>query len=225
MDNLQDNNNKQAPEKVNPEITSENEKLERYKQQVEGSKKEAERLRNLALESEVKIAELDANSIIELHDKDPKMADEVAKRFWYTDYKDASASINPVSKKTSDLSEEEKFNKWYKEKRATEESEKAHTEANKILSKLDESSKGDAEKYYKMITEGKKLTVSQATEFARMATLYVNKDKIKGDKFTEWLINLWNTWLWSQSKTQKADSKSVDFWKNAFGGKFSHLYK
>ena len=76
-----------------------------------------------------------------------------------------------------------------------------------------------------MITEGKKLTVSQATEFARMATLYVNRDKIKGDKFTEWLINLWNTWLWTQSKTQKADSKTTEFWKNAFGGKFSHLYK
>jgi hypothetical protein len=36
-----------------------------------------------------------------------------------------------------------------------------------------------------MITEGRNLNVDQATEFAKMATLYVNKDNLKSDKMQE----------------------------------------
>ena len=117
-DNLQDNNN-ETPNAENSQNDA-TEKVERYKQQIEGSKKEAERLRNLALESEVKRAEVDANSIIELHGKDPKLADEVAKRFWYGDFGEAKASIEWSGSEESfsdTRSDREKFEEWYKEKR------------------------------------------------------------------------------------------------------------
>jgi hypothetical protein len=39
------------------------------------------RLRDLAIESEVKLASQDATSLLELAKKDTKLADEVAKRF------------------------------------------------------------------------------------------------------------------------------------------------
>jgi hypothetical protein len=80
-DNLHDGKNIETPEKENSQTAADPEKLERYKQQMEGSKKEAQKFRDLAIESEVKRAEADANSITDLHSKDPKMADEVAKKF------------------------------------------------------------------------------------------------------------------------------------------------
>ena len=54
---------------------------ERYKQQIEGSKKEVEKYRKMVLDSEVQKASQDANSLLELYDKDPKLANEVAKEF------------------------------------------------------------------------------------------------------------------------------------------------
>ena len=76
-----------------------------------------------------------------------------------------------------------------------------------------------------MISEGKNLTTEQAIEFANMATLYVNKDKLKSDKFAEWLVGLWSTWLWASHTGPKSDTKSKEFGSQVFWGKFWHLYK
>jgi hypothetical protein len=48
-------------------------------------------LRNLVIDREVKNAEKDARSLLELHDVDPKLADVVAKRFGYDDFNDAKS--------------------------------------------------------------------------------------------------------------------------------------
>jgi hypothetical protein len=46
------------------------------------------------IDREVKNAEKDARSLLELHDADPKLADEVAKRFGYDDFNDAKSEID-----------------------------------------------------------------------------------------------------------------------------------
>ena len=228
MDNSEDKN-KEASNVDNPQ-NEENEKLTRYKEQVAGSKKEADRLRNLAIESEVKLAEVDSSSIIELHKKDPSLANEVAIKFWYSNFEEVKSSLEDESGVYDNLNSavgttKEDFEKWYKEKKATEESNNANSEADKILNTLEWDTQTEAKKYYKMMTEGRNLTVSQATEMAKMATLYVNKDKLKSERYDEWLINLWSTGLWKSKAVKPADNKSKDFWKNAFWGKFAHLYK
>ena len=48
----------------------------------------------LEIDREVKNAERDARSLLELHDADPKLADEVAKRFGYDDFNDAKSEID-----------------------------------------------------------------------------------------------------------------------------------
>ncbi len=229
MDNLQKetngtpivkDNSQKAPDDVSPEV-----KL-RHEQQMEGSKKEVQKYHDLAIDSEVKRAEMDSNSIIELHSKDPKLANEVAKKFWYTDFEDAKSSIEEKSEDISQQTEEEKFNEWYKKARVKEESSNAYSEADKIFSKLDESKKLEAEKNYKMMTDGRNLTVDQATEMAKMATLYASKDEIKNEKFTEGLIWLGSNGLWiSQSVKPESNPENKKFWEKAFWGQFAHLYK
>jgi hypothetical protein len=137
-DNLHDDKNIETPNNAdNSQPATDQDKLERYKQQMEGSKQEAKKFRDLAIESEVARAEVDANSIVELHDKDPKMADEVAKRFGYSDFTEVKASLSDDKKPSDTLSEKEKFNQWYEERRVKEESGNAHSQANKILDSLE----------------------------------------------------------------------------------------
>lgn len=226
MDNLHDDKNIETSNADNSQPVTDQDKLERYKQQMEGSKQEAQKFRDLAIDSEVKRAEVDANSIVELHDKDPKMADEVAKKFWYDGYKEVKASLSNDKDPSDSLSEKDKFNQWYEERRVKEESGNAHSQANKILDSLEWDIKTEAKRYYDMITDGKSLNVDQATEFAKMATLYVNKDNLKSDKMQEWLINFGSTGLWTSSpaSSKKADTKNQEFWTQAFWGKFAHLY-
>jgi hypothetical protein len=42
----------------------------------------------------VKAAKYDANSLVELNDDDPKLADSVAQEYGYTDYSDLKKSLN-----------------------------------------------------------------------------------------------------------------------------------
>ena len=148
MDNSQDKTNETLGKDNSQENPDNVDKIERYKQQIDGSKKEAEKFRNLAIESEVKRAEVDANSIIELHDKDPKMANEVATRFWYSSFEDAKASLSAGTEDILQWSKEH-FEEWYKEKRAMEESSNANYEADKILNTLEWDTQEEAIKYYK----------------------------------------------------------------------------
>ena len=227
-DNLHDDKNIETPEKDNsqnaPDVAPET-KL-RHDQQMEGARKEVQRLRDLAIESEVKRAEVDANSIVELHDKDPKMANEVAERFWYSSFEEIKSSLSNDNETDNTTSEKDKFNQWYEEKKAKEESVNAHSEADKILNSLEWDLQTEAKKYYKMMTKGRDLTTSEATEMAKMATLYVNKDNLKSERLQEWLMNFGNTGLGkSAPASKKADSKNKDFWSQAFGWQFAHLYK
>lgn len=78
MDNL-DEVQQEATIVNPPEV--EDAKIARYKEQLAGSTQEALKYKKMVLEAEVEKASKDANSLLELNKKDPKLANEVAKSF------------------------------------------------------------------------------------------------------------------------------------------------
>lgn len=180
-------------------------KEERYKQQIAGSKAEAERLRNLMIDREVKNAEKDARSLLELHDADPKLADEVARRFGYDDFNDAKSEIDKKAgdgmSKTQDANFEENFEKLYQERKAKELNEEALKRADKIISKIaDKDAREKAQAQFKKIVWNKQLSIDEAEEFAEMATLYVNKENLKAERYEEGIGNYASTGMWMGKK-------------------------
>ena len=197
-------------------------KEERYKQQIAWSRAEAERLRNLVLDREVKAAEKDARSLLELHSADPKLADEVARKFGYDDFADAKRYIDQKDfsdggvEKTREANLKEDFEKFYQERKAKETHEEAINRANKILNKIkDEGARERAEEQFKKIAWNKTLTIDEAEEFAEMATLYVNKDSLRAERYDEWLSSYASTWLWMGKKasTWETSKLVVRDWK------------
>lgn len=182
-------------------------KEERYKQQIAWSRAEATRLRELLIEQQAKAAEKDARSLLELHNADPKLADEVARKFGYDDFADAKKYIDQKDfsdggvEKTRDASLKEDFEKFYQERKAKETHEEAINRANKILWKIkDEWAREKALEKFNQIAWNKTLTIDEAEEFAEMATLYVNKDSLRAERYDEWLSSYASTWLWMGKK-------------------------
>jgi len=87
---VEDNSQKEEEEAIPEEVTTEK---VRRKQQLEGTKQAAEKARNLAIDLAYDAVSVDANKLLELHEKDPKFANSVAQRFGYKNYEDARRSI------------------------------------------------------------------------------------------------------------------------------------
>jgi len=64
---------------LNDDVTPE--KKERYLQQIEGSKKEMERKEALLMETYTELVSQDASHLDKLYEKDPKLAEKIAKNF------------------------------------------------------------------------------------------------------------------------------------------------
>lgn len=167
-DNLEEKQEALDPQE-NPQDVVEDPKEVRRQQQEEWSRQEALRLRNLAIETNYKLAQKDANSIVELYWQDPKLANEVAKKFGYDSYSELESSIFKKE-------EEDDFDKKYEKRRNQERHEEAVDKAMKTFSKLEADEKEKAETYFKKIIWNKTLKEDDALEFAEMATLYVKKD-------------------------------------------------
>jgi hypothetical protein len=151
----------------NPDIAK------RHAEQMAGSMAEVARLREIAVDAYAKQSEKDASAFLEVHSKDPKLANEVAKKLGYSNANEVLAEINSPAKVEDD------FETKYSQKRAQEKHEEAIKKAEKILSKLPEELKEEAQKRFDRVTKGQMLDEETAIEFAEMATLYVNKDNIK----------------------------------------------
>lgn len=227
MDNLENVNN-EAPVDGNPQDGAEitQEQAQRYKEQATGSSKEAQRLREYVIETEYSKAEADASSLLELHNKDPKLATAVAKKFWYDSYDEAVSTLNLDKEDDSkEESLEDRFEKLYQERKAKEQHEEATAKVDAYFKKLWEG--GDSAKvYYDMITEGKSLTPDKALEFAKMATLYVKKDTITKDNFDKELASFASTGLHQNTNSDKKEKggKTEEFAKWMFGNRFDHLF-
>ena len=209
MDNSEVTQEALQPE-VNPQTNDSDvtpEKRERYLQQIEWSKKEAERKEALLIETYTDLVSQDASHLDRLQEKDPDLANKVAKSFWYDSYQDIKDSQEEPN---SGLSESD-FEKWYEKRRTQDEHELASKKANDILSNLPEDVQEKATIYYNMIADWKTLTSETAKEFAEMATLYVNKGKLKTTAHNDWLAMLWSTWLskWSVKKVPDNEPQYV----------------
>ena len=66
-------------------------------------------------------------------------------------------------------------------------------EAKSIISKLPVEVREKAQEYFDDISEGKTLTRDRANKFADMATLYVSRDKIKDEKYSNALADAMST--------------------------------
>lgn len=158
---------------------------ERYNQIVSWKQKQIDSLRQIAIDNAVESAKYNATSLISLHEKDPKLANEVAKKFWYEDYKEAEKEIkkmswDSLSKKTDD--DDEDFDTKYAKRRSQERHEDAMKKAGKAISKLDEEYQEKAQEYLEKITKWQQLDTESIEEYIDMVTLYVTKDKVDGKK-------------------------------------------
>ena len=181
-------------------------KAKRHAQQMEWSRLEVERLERIAFESQRKLAETDANNLLELHKTDPKLAEKVAKSFNYWSFEEARQVI--IAGNVIEQKPEDDFEVKYSRKRAEERHQEALEDATKFIkkSKLDDEKREAAQNYFDKITAGKQLTRDEALEYADMATLYVQKENIKEWKYQEWLKELQSSWL---SSKKVAPSKNT----------------
>lgn len=175
----------------------------RWKQQLSGSKQEAERNRNLAIDLAYDAVSNDANKLLELHEKDPKLANAVAQKFGYKNYDDAKRSIQNPGQESKSLTEED-FERMYLERRAKEDHQRSLSLAETIIDKLPADLQEEAKEYFDEITEGKLLDETKAKKFAEMATLYVQKDKINSSRKDEALAKLASNWV---SSTKSAPTR------------------
>ena len=96
--------------------------------------------------------------------------------------------------KTQDASFEESFEKLYQERKAKELNEEARERAKKIIGKIaDKDAREKAEAQFNKIVGSKQLTIDEAEEFAEMATLYVNKESLKAEKYEDSIGNYAST--------------------------------
>jgi len=186
-------------------------KEKRKSQQDEGNRQENLRLRNLLVEAEVAKAKNDGNSLKNLHDTDPKIAESVAKKFWYDSYDEAIKAYEKWVKgdwlnDQKPESSEKDFEKWYQKRKTEETHVEAMAKAEKLLNKIkDEELQKEAKVYFDKMSKWKKLTIEEAEEFADMATLYVNKETIKSERYSKWLADLASSWVSASKKWGKAD--------------------
>lgn len=205
----QQNDNSDVADDVTEETEDEITK-ERYKQQIEWSKKEVERLREIVLQTAIREATKDASTLLELHKQDPKLAEQVSTEFDWSQterwsYRAFLKQDAQVSKSLSDEDIEALAQKKAEEIIANREHEKAIEKAKKQFSKLDEDLAVEAEKRFMKLVWNQKITEEDALEFAEMATLYVSKDKSKWDNYSNAYVKAASTNVWNSKKPADSD--------------------
>lgn len=217
----QDNSQKGADEL--DEVTK-----ERYKQQMAWAKaevaktrEEAQQARQLAIDIAVSAAKVDGNTLLDLYEKDPKLAEEVAKDWFWLTIEQVREEMWVTKKwvtKDVDLDLEEKFEKWYKERTAKETHESSLKKVESEFDKLpnDEMKQKAREKFTKL-SEGRTLTPELAKEFAEMATLYVWREAMKSDAYSEFVKEFSSVSLgWSKASDSNGNSDDGSYilnWK------------
>lgn len=194
----------ETPTKESPQKDYEAAK-ERFKQQEEGSKKEIERYKEIALQTAIKNATYDSSTLLELHKQDPRLAAEAAKTFEWsnTERGDYQSFLKQDAKISTQISEDEieaRATKKAEEIIAQKEHDKALAKASKKIEKLDDDVKEEAQARFNKLIDGKMLNEEDALEYAEMATLYVSKSKRKDDVYNDAITKLASTGVTSSKK-------------------------
>lgn len=177
---------KEAPKTDNPPENPDIAK--RHAEQMAGSMAEVARLREIAVDSIAKASQKDASVFLETYAKDPKLANDAAIVLGYSNANEILYELNQKPAKVED-----DFETKYAQKRAEEKHEEAIVKAGKILAKIPEELREEAQAYFNDMTEGKRLDEDKATKFAEMATLYVNKDNLRAGLLDDSLAMLGST--------------------------------
>ena len=189
----------------------EDEKILRYKQQIKGSKEEAQRLRQMVLDTEIAKAWEDANAVLELNKKDPKMAKQVAEHYGFNGIEAVELFIKKQQAWDTNLYSEEEIVKRAEqiaEKKLKElEHQNAVDKINKKIGKLPKEYQEDANEYVNELIDGKLIDSEKASMYAEMVTLYVQKKKAKADKRIDWLAEFSTTWV-GQGAKKATESKN-----------------
>ena len=204
----QDQEGKETPEKETPKEPTAKEL--RHQQQEEGRLAEVQRLRGMVIDAEVAKASNDAKSLLDLHDKDPKLAEEVAKKFGYADFKDAKKQITAWDEPEV-VDQKEQFETWYQERKAKEDHETALVEAQAIISQLPEDLQEEAIEEFNDLIDGKVLTKEKALKYANMVSLSVQPKSTPKVDTTEWLKKLSTTGITTAKKVSKDTPQMVIF--------------
>ncbi len=186
---------KEAPNADNPQDWSQSQKNddlaaahERLKQQYAGSTQEAIAYKaryDKALDVAVEKVSQDNAYLLELSEKDPDLAKDVAKKWWNLTLEKALDQIKlaPASKKDENpLDEETQYKKFAERLKRELANEGVHKEASEFFTHLTGEVRTTAEWLYKKLTEWRDLAPIEAREFAEMATLYAQKEQIVSGK-------------------------------------------
>ena len=208
MENL-DGDTIVTPETDNSQEPLEDLTKERYKQQMAWSRAEVERYQQEAEKSSALVEEMainaaksDGNHLLELHAKDPALAERVALKGFNMSIDEVKAYMNWwtqwVPEKPSD-DFETKFEAEYQKRLQSDQHTSAIQTADTIFDKLPEDIQQEAKDKFAMLSEWRKLTPQQATEYAEMATLYVSRGNAKANVTNEYLKSLSSTPSWSKA--------------------------
>lgn len=230
MDNLEPTTTPVAPEwQDNPQepvdaakAKRHSEQMEWARQEVEHMKAEAEKAQAIAYKAAVSAAKVDWNSLLELYDEDPKLAEKVAKEWFWMTIDQVKAHVNgdlpPVPQTITTEDAEKLFEQKYEARKTEEMHQESLKIAEGIFSKIkDESLQSEAKKQFDLLSEWRKLTPSLANQLAEMATLYVNKDNLMSGAYTRSVEALSSTGL---SPSKKSTENSSDVWRIWLDWKF-----
>lgn len=173
MENLENENN-QAPEVDNPETTETDEKEVRHSQQMEGARKEVERVKMVAQYTAK--AATDETALLELYEKDKKSAKEVLEYFNPKANIDAEiARIKWETKPKEELDIE-----------AITAKVRLETKVESMFETLSDEQKELVQAEYDDLTEWKKLTIEKAKTYfekaKKLAGIGEEKVEKKSDK-------------------------------------------
>lgn len=210
MDDLEETTIEETPETDNSQDSEgEEEPLAKEEPQDRVEKRNAERIawyqaladkaEARALKSDIARVQQDASVFLEAYNEDPKYAEKIAKALNYANAQEVLDLLKAKDTSPKGFTEDD-IEKIVSEREAKKEHEKAITKAEKILDKLPEDLREEAQKRFDKISKGQMLDEETAIEFAEMATLYVNKDNLKADLYNDSLAMLGSSWVGKSKK-------------------------
>ena len=191
-------------ETTDDEAESEDPASIRRKQQLEWSRQEVERLKKIVLETAIDAASRDSSTLIALHEKDPKLANEVAKHYGYENYSDLKKTL-----KLGQDEEEDDFETKYKQRRAKEDHNEAIEKISTKIWKLSDWIKEEVQEYFDDLAEWKNLNYEKAMKLYDMAVTYAKKDKMKEDKLVDTKKWLSSTGVSKSTPQKKEQIKTI----------------
>lgn len=167
--------------------TDEQRKARRHREQEEGRKLQEERARASRLEEQlinfhVEKAQSDQTYLLDLYDRDPQVADKVAKKFQKEDgtrirsFSEFAEYSAPGRKITHNQNREE-FERWYEEKRKEEEVQTAKKVARDAFKHLTEEQREQAQEEFEYLSQGRHLTVDDGERIASIVAAKFPKSK------------------------------------------------